>query len=133
MQGFVSLYIKLYALGLAPFIVATIFMLFIPFNRPFKAAVVSALALVTATPVVVPLGWGAVIVPVSWTATLSSGGIEIMLLNARTFWPLQLCSALGSALLGFAVGYYLLPRSRFNRTRAAPNNSFKPTPRRGAA
>ena len=133
MQDFLPIYIKLYALGLAPFIFSTFFMLFIPFNRRLKAAVVSALALLTATPVVVPVGWGVVIAPVSWSAILSSTGIELMMLNARTLWPQQLCSALASALLGFAIGYYLLPRSRFNRPRAAPNNSFKPNPRRGSA
>lgn len=122
MRDFFLIYAEVYALGLLPFIAIALAMLFIPLKRLFKAGLVSAAAIFTATPVVVPVGWGVVIAPVSWAAVLSPTGVDLMLLNASMNWPLQACSVFASAVVGLLIGYYALPRSRFNRPHVTPNN-----------
>lgn len=131
MRDFFLLYAKLYALGLLPFIAIALTMLFIPLKRLLKAGLVSAAAIFTATPVAIPVGWGVVIAPVSWAVVLSPTGVYLMLLNASINWHLQACSVFASAVMGLLIGYYSLPTSRFNRSPATPNSSFKPTRNEG--
>jgi len=128
MRDFLLIYAELYALGLLPFIAIALITLFIPLKRLLKAGLVSAAAIFTATPVVIPVGWGVVIAPISWAMTLSPTGVYLMLLNASMNWFLQACSVFASAVIGLLIGYYALPRSRFNRIPAAPSNSVKPNP-----
>ena len=127
MLEFLLIYVEFYTLGLMPLIAIALVMLFVPLKRLPKAGLVSAAAIFTATPVTIPIGWGVVIAPVSWAAILSPTGVEFMLLNASMNWPLQACSVFASAVIGLLIGYYALPRSRFNRPHAAPNDPFKPT------
>ena len=133
MEEFIVIYVIYYALGLLPFIAIALVLMFIPATRLVKAFLVSAAAISTATPVVIPIGWGIVIAPISLAVFLSPTAIDLMLLSAAVNWPLQACSALASAVTGLLIGYYLLPRSRFNRSRAAPDNLFNSAPHHGDA
>lgn len=126
MQDLLLLYAYFYAVGLSPFLVLSFVSLFLPLKRLKKALLMSMAALVTATPVMVPIGWGAVIAPVSWFTVSSLPGIELMLMQPPIVWWLHAASALASAVLGLLWGYYALPLVPFNRPKAVPGNSFKP-------
>lgn len=115
MQDLLLIYAYFYALGLMPFFLLSFFSLFLPLKRLKKALLMSVAAILTATPVMVPISWGVVIAPVSWVAVSSRTVIDIMLIQTPMVWFLHAVSALSSAVLGLVCGYYLLPKLPFNR------------------
>ncbi|MBK8285386.1 MAG: hypothetical protein IPK97_11185, partial [Ahniella sp.] len=113
----------------------TLALALVPIGRIRKAFCVSLAGGVLATPVAVAIGWGVVIAPIAWLAIGTPAQREIFLLQFQfaASATLHMISFVFTLSCAFLIGYYLVPCLPFNRFVAAPNNSSKPTPLRGAA
>jgi len=122
MDGLLFLYLKLYLLALLPFVLLVFVLLFVPMTRIAKAVSVSIAGVFILTPVVVPVGWGAVFAPVIWDLMSGFPRTSILLmqfqvLESATLHVLSLLSTFGLCL---SIGYYLIPKIPLNRIAGGP-------------
>jgi hypothetical protein len=120
MSDLLILYLKLYFWGLLPFIALTFGLLFIPMTRIRKAISVALLGAATAAPVAIALGWGVVIAPIAWAiiGTPAQRAILLLQFNFLESASLHILSIVVTLITCFFVGYYLMPRLPFSRSKS---------------